>query len=195
MKRLIAFVTLAAIASGCSITNPGETVIAYLRAHNAHDPELALTHVADSIHYEIVGEWTMDGIDALRQMEQWDAAMNSELDGSNYQMSGDTVWFDMVEKTDWLNAAGIGSLEYKQVRAVAKQGKITDFRITRDPAIGKQMGETFSSIISWANENDRQAALDSLMPEGEFVWTADTAPLFIELTKEWRFKNSQSEGS
>lgn len=189
MKRLIAVVILVFLASGCSVSNPGETVISYLRAHNAQEIDMALANIADTIHYEVVGEWTMEGIDAMRQMEQWDAAIHSELDGSNYQVSGDTVWFDLVETTDWLTASGIGPLEYKQVRAIAKQGKISDFRITRDPAIGKQVRDTFTSILEWAEENGHQETLGSLMHQGEFTWNAEAAPAFVELTKVWRASN------
>ena len=187
VKRLLLLTLMTTlVCMSCSFTNSAEVVIAYLRAHNSHDPDQAMAYWSDSTHYEMVGEWSVRGIIEIRRMEELDAALHSVLDGSDYVMKGDTVIFDMVETTDWLTAAGFGILSYHDVQAIVREGKIVEFRITRDPAIGEKIEHAYSEVILYAQQQERHSALDTLLPEGQFIYTAETALLFVELTKEWR---------
>ena len=187
IKRLKAgaAVLVVVLLGGCVVSNPGETVIAYLQVHNTHDVDSAMMFWADSASYRVVPDFSTAGINNIREVEAWNAALHSELTGSGYQVKGDTVWFTMTEKNDWYEAAGLEVHTYTDVRVVARQGKMVNFLITRDPQLGREEGELTAHVLEWARLHGYQEDLVILAPEGTFVRTPESAPVFVRLTERY----------
>lgn len=74
-------------------------VTAYLDAHNAHDIERTLAFLSDDFRFEAVDVWVRQGKHLARQLEEWDAAINSLFMPSHFAYIEGGATCTMMERT------------------------------------------------------------------------------------------------
>lgn len=174
---------------GCS-PNLEDQVKTYEQVHNRHDIEKVMSLYTKDITFEIVGTWTKVGIEQVRKLAEWDAATNSHMIISDIEIHRDTVTFKLKEGNDWWRLAGIEDLYYEPCRMVFQGGKINQLKAEVTQESMKAFQEVWPAIVQWASK-ERSEALSELMPEGEFVYSAESAKRWLALLREWRENTNQ----
>ena len=159
----------------------------YEQAHNGHDVEKVMSLYTNDISFEIVGAWMKSGKEQVRELAEWDAVTNSHMIISDMEVHADTVIFMLKEGNDWFRLAGIEFMYYEPCRMVFYNGMIKEIKAEVSEESVKAFQEVWPSIFQWLSE-ERNEELSELMPEGEFVYSAENARKWLSLLSEWREK-------
>jgi ketosteroid isomerase-like protein len=156
----------------------------YEQAHNSHDAERVIALFTDDVQFETVGEWAMTGKKRIRDLEEWDAALNDDLAFTDLTVSGDTVTCKAVERSDLLKLAGFKEVKYDSV-VVEFRGdlirKITVRTVEEDRLV---TSDTFHSMVDWARR-ERYGDIAKLVSDGKFAYNARNASGWMVLMREW----------
>jgi hypothetical protein len=144
-----------------------------------------MSFYADDIEFEIVGVWVRKGKAAVRELAEWDKATNLQMTISDIVVSGETVTFKLVEKSDWWTLAGIGDVHYQPCFMVFRNGLITRLCATMTQQGFDRYAQQWPLIINWAREH-RRDELEELLPGGEFIYGAEPARKWLVLLRAWR---------
>ena len=117
-------VILIAIPFCIGAQSPTEILEAYESAHNNQDIEASLDLYVRDAQFDLVGVWMKKGIDEMRELAEWDAALNSSLDFHIEEVRGDTVVCSVLERNDWFKAVGIDPLYHPKALVVIQNGLI-----------------------------------------------------------------------
>ena len=164
---------------------PEELILAYMEAHNCHDVEAALAFLAEDIRLGLPGVWIKEGKAEIRSLEQWDAAINGQLRFCEIEVDGDTVTCTSVESNDWFRLAGIDEIGYDSVVITTSDGQIAGITAVISPEGAEQISTALGAVIAWASE-ERAEVPETLMPGGEFIYSAEAAERWLALLHEWR---------
>ncbi len=162
---------------------------AYKQAHNAHDVNKAMSFYSDDIRFDMVGSWIKKGKDEIRELEEWDAAVNSYLEFTDIEVKGDTIKCKAIEKNDLFTASGIQKLEYESVIFVFQDGLIKEVKAKQTEESLKNMESVFKKFIEWAS-TEKTKELEELKKKGEFIFTPENAEKWLSLVREWRKKEN-----
>ena len=83
----------------------------YISAHNSHDINRSLSYYSDDISFELVRTWVKHGKNEIRNLEEWDAALNSKLNFYVTKESGDTLFCKGTEQNEWFKGVGIDKID------------------------------------------------------------------------------------
>ena len=156
----------------------------YFEAHNSHHVEKIMSLYAEDTKLTIIGAWTKKGKREIRKLEEWEAALNSHLTFTNLKASGDTITFKVTEQDDLLRAAGIDKVR-GSCSMIFSSGLIKEIRAELTPKSEEVLEESFDLIVEWVSQK-RSHKLDELMPEGKWIFSAETAKGWLALVEEWR---------
>lgn len=162
-----------------------EIVLAYLEAHNAHDIERALNVFSPKIRFMMVGLWTREGIDELRSLEAWDAALNSQLAFDDLKIRQGRMDCRGRETNDWYQFTGIDQVDYDSIKFEFHDGKISHIRAKLAPKSERDVDRAMNEVIRWALE----AAPDevkALVRRGKFRYGQDQAVRWMDLLEKWK---------
>jgi hypothetical protein len=157
----------------------------YEKIHNSHDVEMALSLYSDDVRFEVVGMFVKVGKDQVRDIEEWDAETNSHMTISNVEVQGNTASYRLAEGNDWFRLAGIELMYYEPCRIVFREELIAEIECEATDESKSAMGEVWQPIMEWASR-ERSDELAGLMPDGKFVYGAESARKWMSLLKEWR---------
>ena len=174
------------IIIGCS-PELDNLVKTYEQAHNNHDVEKVMSLCSNDIRFEIVGTWTKSGKEQVRELAEWDTATNSNMNISDIEVRADTAIFKLKEGNDWFRLAGIEFMYYEPCKMVFHDGLIKEIKAELTQKSLKDFQEVWPSIFQWISE-ERNKELSELMPDGEFVYSAENAKQWLCLLREWREK-------
>ena len=174
---------------GCSPRLEGR-LKAYEDAHNSHDVEKVMVFYAEDFRFEMVGSWVAEGKEEMRKLEEWDAAVNSQLTFTDLNVSGDTVTCKVMERNDLYRVAGIEGMHYKSSIFIFRDGLIKEIIAEQTEESVKTKEAVFKSFIEWASK-ERSQELAELKHEGEYVFNAENAKSWLILLQEWREKTTQ----
>lgn len=166
-------------------TGPQEVVTGYLNAHNRNDIEAVMNYYHDDAVLIIPGQ---PPIDDIRKAEAWDAAINSKLEYSSWDVRGDTVVIGKItEKNNWFKRAGIKSIEYEPgSKMVVTNGKISEVIMAPiTPESLEALNQMYEGFLTWMNENHPEK-LEELMPGGELIVSEEMALQWFALLDEWQ---------
>jgi len=175
---------LSVVISACS-PNPANLLKAYQEAHNSHDVEKVLSLVTDDITFRLAGTGVKEGKEQIRWVEQWDAAVNSHLTFADIQVKGNMITCKVIEKNDLFKLYGIEEVHYTFATFIFRDGLIKEITVEPSQKSVKAIDEIRHSFIEWASQ-ERSQQLEALRPEGEFVYSAENASLWLALLEEWR---------
>ncbi len=181
-------IILLLLTWSCSRPTLHDRVKGYLSAHNSHEVEETMVFYAEDCQFTLPGQQTIAGKSNVRALEEFDAVVNSELLFSDVEGRGDTVFIGQVrERNDWFRLAGIDEVHYQPgSKFIFRNGFITQIRPADLTAASAEALEgSLQAITKWASR-ERSKLLAELMPEGKFVYNAETARKWLELLRDWR---------
>jgi hypothetical protein len=180
---------LSLIISGCS-SNLVDQLRAYETAHNNHDIDQILSLVTDDIEFHLVGAEVSVGKQQIRWIEEWGAAVNSQLTFTDLKVRGNTLTCQATEKNDLFKLYGLEEFAYKSVTFIFHDGLIQEIRVEQSAASSQDVAELRQAFIEWASQ-ERSQKLEELMPQGEAVYHTDNAGAWLALLREWREETDQ----
>lgn len=180
---IIIFVFALLIFYRCS-PNLKVIVLQYLDFHNKHDIENEISYLKNDIIFEAVDVWTKEGKDQIRNLAEYDAALNSELICYDFKISKDTVKCKTIEKNDWFRLADIDSVEYEYSYFIIEEGLIAKIIAKLTVNSTEEITSKLQSIIQWISANNPES-LNELMLEGEFQYSKESAIKWLDLLKAW----------
>ena len=168
-----------------------EIVLAYQEAHNAHDVEKALSFFTADIRYGMTGVWVKQGIDEVRALESWDAALNSHMDYHVLKVRQSRMNCSATETNDWLKLAGIGKIEYTSIKFEFKGEKIQHVRAQLAGKSEWAIDQAVNDVLRWALEA-HPGEVQSLIPRGNFLHGEGHAERWLKLVQEWKEAKDQA---
>jgi len=192
MKYLSSYIFVLMLMSACS-TSPESVILAYEREHNAHDVESALSFLTDDIIFDFQGVWVKRGKDALRELEEWDAALNSNLKVTLVRESQDSTYCSVVESNDWFRAIGLEQITHDPVIFITREGKISKIIAAPSMESGPLIMAAMKDISDWSSVVG-DTSLSFLIKDGEFLYSKETAARWLVLFQKWNaYKTGQKE--
>lgn len=189
MKKYILFTFSLFILISCTVKNTREVVRSYINAHNTHDIDKALTYYDENVVFELKRVWKKEGLREMRSLEEWDAALNSNLKLESVTIKEDSVFCRIVENSDWLSSIGITDLINDPVVFVVSNGKIKQVIAYPSKEIGKKIEATIAAIYQWSQKT-QDHTIDDLIQNGQFVYSADAAEKWLDLINRWKTSNN-----
>jgi hypothetical protein len=190
MKRWIREVTvltsglLLCIAVASCSRKPLDVVKAYQHAYNSHDIGQLLPLIAEDATFQVPGHFDLKGKNDVGLVAEYDFALHIHMTLDRFATRGDTVFCELVEMNDWLEAAGIDKAYYEG-KFVIGNGLIRHIRGEATPETEKAFDQVLNPLLQWASR-ERSEQLAEMMPEGEFVYNAENAKKSLVLLKEWQ---------
>lgn len=182
-KYLVLIALLVTLLPGYS-QSPVALIRAYEKAHNAHDVERSLDFYNDTVAYELSGVWVKKGKDQIRELEEWDAALNSNLKFESIAVHKDSLFCMVVEKNDWFKAVGIDQLVHNPTVFIVKDGSIHKIIATPSAEDRRKIDTSINSIFDWSLEvND--SSVFGLIQNEEFIYSNQSAKQWLTLFKKW----------
>lgn len=176
---------LALVAGACSKSaGLTERVMAYQNAYNEHSVDEVVGMFAGNAFFEIVGNMRLQGRSEIRDLTEYEIALNIQLSITNPQVRGDTVSCKVAVTNDWLTVAGIDTARF-DATFVFETGKIERLVSRPSTATAKAIKDILVPLTRWASEY-RPDLLQDVMPDGTFVYNAVTAEKALALLIEWQ---------
>lgn len=175
---------------GCTVQNGGEIIRSYEKAHNSHDVEKVLSFYSDDIEFELKGIWIKSGIDEIRTLAEWDAALNSNLKFESIITKNDTVFCKVIENNDWFRAVNIVDLVHDPTVFIIQDGKIKKIIAYPSEKTGMEIQTVIGSIYQWS-DRVKDNTIYNLIPDGEFIYSGEAARKWLDLFKKWNTYNSE----
>jgi len=177
--------TLVALGTVSCSSDLVDRVRDYQASHNSHDIDATLAFLADDFKFEMMGSWVAEGREQMREFEEWDASIGSELVYDNFQTYGDTVVCTVVERNEWFALVGVDAIYYDCVIIVFDNGLISEIAAEQSEESMIAAQTAFEAFIDWAVD-ERPGELAQLMRGPTFKFSRETAPKWLGLLREWR---------
>lgn len=176
----------------CSTQDLSIVVENYEQAYNNHDLEKIMSFYADDAEFEVVNIFSLSGKDQIRNLTEYDIALDIQMSIENIKIRGDSAIFELTERNDWLKAMEIEAAHYGPTILIFKDGLIEHLKATQIPQTEEAISSAIQAIMKWASAN-RPEQIAEMMPEGEFVYSADNAKKVIELIQQWKETSKEDE--
>lgn len=189
MKKNILFTFSLLMVISCSNEKSQEVVKSYIAAHNAHDIEKSLTFYDENVVFELKGVWTKEGLSQIQSLEEWDAALNSNLKLESMISKEDSVFCRVVENNDWFDAVEITDLVHDPAIFVVKNGKIKKIIGYPSQKTGKEIEAVIGALYQWS-QKAQDSTINELIQNGQFVYSAKSAEKWLNLFEKWKTSDS-----
>jgi hypothetical protein len=178
--------TFPLFLSSCSKDNRS-VLNQYISTHNSHDVDKSLSFYTNDISFELTGTWIKEGKSQIRELEEWDAALNSKLSFFITDESGDSLFCKGTEENDWFKGVGINKIEYDSIIFIFTDGLIA--KVIANPSVetNKRIAEAFGNVLEYTKVTGNNI-LQELIPNGEFLYSEESAVKWLRLFDE--MKNS-----
>ena len=182
-------ISITLLLFSCSSEKSKEDIFnEYVEAHNSHNLNKTMGYYDKDASFEVPGQDTLFGIDRIIALEQWDEALNSNLEVSSFVENGDTLIVNsIIERNDWFRNLGIDSIVYNPgTTIIFENGKIKS--VTPSPLIQDSRQSIMNKLqmfMNWA-KIVHPDVLQTLLPNGKFVYNKESAIQWVALIKEWK---------
>ncbi len=192
MRHRIATIVFACALGACAGPPPNHmaTFHEYVDAVNSKAIDDALALHTDDAEFILPGQKPIRGLDEMRSLLEWDAAMNARIRFRGIEERGDTlVIASGSERNAWFQGVGLDSIEYGPGLRVVFEGALIrgvyPSALTPESAAAFQtrVGEFFGWAAVEAPEDLRK-----VMPEGVFRYDAPSARAWIALLDRYQKK-------
>ncbi|MCK4329991.1 nuclear transport factor 2 family protein [candidate division WOR-3 bacterium] len=164
-------------------------VKAFEKAYNSHDLERIMSLYAENATFEAVGQFVLKGKEQIRDLTEYDIALNIHMSISECIAKGDTVICKLAETNDWFKTAGIKETYYS-TKFVFSDGLIKLLRANATPETNQAFSQVLNPLTEWASK-ERPQQLAEMMPAGRFVYNAENAKKALALLQEWLEETNQ----
>jgi hypothetical protein len=162
-----------------------EIVIAYQEAHNAHDIDGALSYFSPKIRFGMTGLWVREGLEEVRELEEWDAVMSSQLGLINFKMRNQRLECSGTETNDWFAIVGIKQIRYEPIKFEFEGDKIRHIRAQIAPKDEMMVDRAVNEVVRWALDIYPNEIHD-LVPRGVFKYGHKHALRWKKLLEDWK---------
>jgi len=166
----------------------------YLEAHRSGDiGALLKLHTGDAM-FTIEGRPPYSGWESLRELFEWDAALQSELEFSDVNIDGSLLTIGAATGRNRLfRELGVEEVRYRPGLRFKLRGSLIQgiYVPGFDQQSQKAVEAAFQPLIEWLASHDHDA-LARLMPDGRFRYDAASAAQWLEIVAAWR---SAQEGA
>lgn len=166
-------------------------VAQYIDACNRHDIDAVAGFYTADARFELVGAWTRQGRDELRELAEYDKGTNCVMAISGAKVTGDTVEVRLVDKNDWFRLAGVDEVVFDSVTFRFRGDKIAEMRVVISEESAAALGRASSQVMAWMKEK-HPAELAELMPGGRRVYSEEAALKWLRLLEEFRITTAAS---
>ena len=156
----------------------------YPEVYNTHDVEKIVPLYAADAVFEVVGQVSLQGINQIRDITQYDSVLNIHMSIGDLQRHGDTVFCRLTETNDWLKVAEI-DIAYYLAAFVFKKRLITYISAKAEPKTAEAFRQVLTPLMKWARV-EKPDILREMMPEGKFNYNALNAGKTLALLKTWK---------
>ena len=174
---------LAILIFSCS-SNLTQLTQNYPIVYNTHDVNDIVNLYTDDAVFEVIGQFSLNGKDQIRDITKYDSVLNIKMSVSNIETVRDSVFCNLSETNDWLQIAEIGEANYSVI-FVFKDGLISKISASAKPETANAFNNVLTQLMIWAKEN-RSNLLTEMMPEGKFIYNAENAMKTLFLLTEWK---------
>ena len=196
----IALAVASPVVAQQSARDAVSLVDAYIKAHNAPQPEETLSFYHQDAQFHLsMGRGIVRGIGDIARLEYFDAAAGSTLYPQQMTARREAdLWIVslgyVIEYSDVFAAMGLKIVlaDGLDDAFVLEGGKIRSIvQPELKPACMQAMGTGFALLIDWLKDSD-DPRRDVLLGDGSLRLTGDTAPVLIQAAKDWRSKTGWS---
>jgi hypothetical protein len=121
----------------------------------------------------------------MRSLEEWDAALNSNLKLESITSKEDTVFCRIVENNDWFGSVDIIDLVHDPVVIVLNNGKIKKIIVFPSEKTGKEIEAAIGALYQWS-QKAQDSTINDLIQNGQFVYSAKAAEKWLDLFDRWK---------
>jgi len=162
-----------------------EIVLAYQEAHNTHDIEGVLEVLSPKIRFGMTGLWVREGLAELRDLEEWDAVMNSHITFKDFKVRNQRLECKGAETNDWYKMVGIEQVYFEPIKFEFEDGKIRHIRAQLAPKSEMAVDRAVNDVVRWALEVFPDE-ITHLVPRGVFRYGHEQAMRWKKLLVEWQ---------
>lgn len=161
-----------------------DIILAYQQAHNANDVDLALSYMSPDIRYGMAGIWVKEGIEEVRALESWDAALHSQLVFTALKFRNGRLECTAKETNDWFKLAGISEITYDAIKYEFENGQIRHIRANMAHKSERMIDQAINKVIRWALDAYPDE-VQAIIPRGNFLYGHEQALRWKKLLEEW----------
>jgi hypothetical protein len=182
-KTWLPIFVLVILIFSCS-SNLTQLAQNYPTVYNTHNVNDIVNLYADDAVFEVIGQFSLNGKDQIRDITKYDSVLNIKMFVSNIETVRDSVFCDLAETNDWLQIAEIDEAHYSVI-FVFKDGCISKISASAKPETAHAFNNVLTPLMIWAKEN-RSDLLNEMMPEGKFIYNAENASKTLAMLTEWK---------
>lgn len=168
---------------GCSTPKAELVVRAYFDALNQHDREAVIGFYAPEFVLENPDAGFRLDRSEVEPIVDWDLALNCMYTIESLKREPDGIRVVVRETNDLFQLLSREPLTLECVYAV-EGGLLRSQRfrvLDGDPNVGAAL----APVVEWAKQRHPKVLID-IYPQGQLVFTADAAVLWVSLLEEWR---------
>lgn len=158
----------------------------YQEAANRHNLDAVASLFADEAEYELVGQEVLRGKEQVRALHAYDAGIGTQLEVTNCDLEGETVTCSITERNQWLAAAGLGPIVYREASFAYTGDRISRMTVAMDEEKIEEIGEVLYAFTPWLFDTHPDEAARIFTPEGDFVYSQENGERVVYLLREWR---------
>lgn len=190
LARVILASLAAAVLCACRSTpDLALKVEAYEAASNAHDVEAALAMFHPEAVWSVDGRDVAQGLDEVRAMLEYEAALESEGDLVELDVVGYAVTARAVGTNELLRALGFDSIENRAVFDFEGE-KIRLLRKISSPEGQQQREMVYLEFLLWASEKYPEVTAELMESDGSLL-NPESARTLVELARERAAEQAQ----
>jgi hypothetical protein len=170
--RILLLTGLPLLLAACTTKSPDALALVadYSGTANAHDIDGVMAMFAEDAQFELVGQGTLPNLQAIRALHEYDKCIQTAITLQNCAAGGLTVTCEIVETSDWLDAAELDEVFYPSaVFAFNEDGRLQRITAALSPEDGAAMGGVMSEFMPWLMANRAEQAAPLFGPEGQFI--------------------------
>jgi len=182
MKKYIAvlFIMLLVIA-GCSGNNNVNLAKNYQTVYNTHDADAVMALMAEDAVIK-TDRKILDTPESIRNMVLYDSSIGTLVEYGEMQALGDSVVFDIVKTSEWLELAGIDAYHYKKCVMTFENGLVKKIEAESAEQTLIQLSKVLQSIAQWMPDS-LAIEINDVIQSG---YSADTGERWKKILRQWR---------
>jgi limonene-1,2-epoxide hydrolase len=160
---------------------------------NQHDIEKIMTMFTEDFTLEDVGLSKFSGKQQIKNILEYHAGVNTNVQFINCKSEGNTVHCQMLLRNDAFDAIGIGELKSSSCIFTFKDNLIQRFAAEIPSDFVEHRSKIWKKFISWLTENHPDDYSRMLMPDGSFILSLENGRDLVSLIRKWSEEQKAKE--
>jgi limonene-1,2-epoxide hydrolase len=152
---------------------------------NQHDIEKIMTMFTEDFTLEDVGLSKFSGKQQIKNILEYHAGVNTNVQFINCKSEGNTVHCQMLLRNDKLDAMGIGEVKSSSCIFTFKDNLIQSIAVEWPPDFVEYNSKFLKKFIPWLTENYPDDYSRMFMPDGRFIFSLENGRDFSSLIRKW----------